>query len=426
MFKITPKNTIFVLLSFEGPDLYSLAGGLGVRMTELSETLAKSKFTTHLFFIGDPKKTTKEKLINNKLILHRWCQKISEKFPLGIYQGEKEKVAFFEKNLPIYVASKIIQPAVVKNNKFVVILSEEWQTARTLINIYRELKKRNLTSKTVLFWNANNIFGFSKINWKSLNKISTITTVSRYMKCFLLRHKVNPLVIPNGIPRRLLKEISLAKVNSLRKILKDRIFLFKIGRYDPSKRWIMAIEAIAKLKKLKHHPILLIRGGMGQKHRVDIIKKAKNLNLKIKTLELTRPDWSNILNILNKEKKADILELNFYISEEILRIFYRAADAVLANSVHEPFGLVGLEAMAAKGIVFTGASGEDYARSLENSLVVETNNSEEIVIYLLDFLKHPSIKKRIRKKAYLTAKDYIWNKVIQELIYRLELAASLK
>jgi hypothetical protein len=51
---ITSDNTEFVLISFEGPDCYSMAGGLGVRMQNLSRTLAEMGFTTHLFFIGDP------------------------------------------------------------------------------------------------------------------------------------------------------------------------------------------------------------------------------------------------------------------------------------------------------------------------------------------------------------------------------------
>jgi hypothetical protein len=38
-----------------------------------------------------------------------------------------------------------------------------------------------------------------------------------------------------------------------------------------------------------------------------------------------------------------------------------SADAVFANSGHEPFGLVGLETMAAGGVACTGCSGEDYA-----------------------------------------------------------------
>jgi len=33
---ITPENTVFVIVSFEGRDPYSLAGGLGVRVANLS------------------------------------------------------------------------------------------------------------------------------------------------------------------------------------------------------------------------------------------------------------------------------------------------------------------------------------------------------------------------------------------------------
>ncbi len=57
---ITTRNTVFVLLSFEGPDPYSSAGGLGVRVTNLSQTLSQTGFPTHLFFIGDPRQKGEE------------------------------------------------------------------------------------------------------------------------------------------------------------------------------------------------------------------------------------------------------------------------------------------------------------------------------------------------------------------------------
>ena len=46
--------TTFVLVSFEGPDGYSLAGGLGVRVAELSRALAAAGHQTHVLFVGDP------------------------------------------------------------------------------------------------------------------------------------------------------------------------------------------------------------------------------------------------------------------------------------------------------------------------------------------------------------------------------------
>ncbi|MBI4301743.1 MAG: glycosyl transferase family 1, partial [Chloroflexi bacterium] len=75
---ITPENTEFVILSFEGPDRYSLAGGLGVRVSHLSETLAGMGFPTHLIFVGDPHRQGEEHRHEGMLTLHRWCQWISQ------------------------------------------------------------------------------------------------------------------------------------------------------------------------------------------------------------------------------------------------------------------------------------------------------------------------------------------------------------
>ena len=66
---ISPDNTVFVSLCFEGPDIYSMAGGLGTRVTEFTESLAQLGYETHLIFVGDPTKPASEDLENGKLHL---------------------------------------------------------------------------------------------------------------------------------------------------------------------------------------------------------------------------------------------------------------------------------------------------------------------------------------------------------------------
>ena len=78
--RLTPETLQFVLLSFEGPDQYATAGGLGVRMKELALELARSGFTTHLIFVGDPDLPGREPL-GERLTLHRWCQWLSAGVP---------------------------------------------------------------------------------------------------------------------------------------------------------------------------------------------------------------------------------------------------------------------------------------------------------------------------------------------------------
>jgi hypothetical protein len=53
MLSLTPDLAAFCLLSFEGPDCYAQAGGLGVRISHLAETLAERGFESHSFFVGD-------------------------------------------------------------------------------------------------------------------------------------------------------------------------------------------------------------------------------------------------------------------------------------------------------------------------------------------------------------------------------------
>ena len=61
-----------------------------------------------------------------------------------------------------------------------------------------------------------------------------------------------------------------------------------------------------------------------------------------------------------------------FLDEPTLFALYAAADAVLANSGKEPFGLVGLEVMAAGGIAVCGATGEEYAEPFVNAIVCDT------------------------------------------------------
>jgi hypothetical protein len=76
---ISPDNTIFVVLSFEGPDAYSMAGALGARIAYLTQALARMGFELHHFFIGDPHMSGVESREEGRLTLHRWCQWISWK-----------------------------------------------------------------------------------------------------------------------------------------------------------------------------------------------------------------------------------------------------------------------------------------------------------------------------------------------------------
>ncbi|MDD5704135.1 MAG: hypothetical protein PHU23_19045, partial [Dehalococcoidales bacterium] len=277
---ITTANTEFVLLSFEGPDVYSGAGGLGVRVQNLAHTLALTGFKTHLFFVGDPELPGEEVRENGKLILHRWCQWISRYHPKGVYDGEEGKLADFAGSIPRYVVERVAVPA-VKENKIVVVLGEEWHTAETMCLLSDALYNQGIRDKAILFWNANNTFSFHRINWGRLNYATVITTISRYMKYIMERMGLHPLVVPNGIPRSLLRRVDEKLANGLKSKLGSDIVLLKVARWDPDKNWVEAVEAVARLKSLGFNTLLLARGGQ-EPYGQDVINHARSLGLTVK------------------------------------------------------------------------------------------------------------------------------------------------
>ncbi len=419
---ISPSNTTFVLISFEGPDQYSKAGGLGVRVAELADGLAESGFETHVIFVGDPNLPSEETRHEGRLKLHRWSQWVSKYYPEGVYQGENEKLYDFNESVPWYVMDKIVRPS-SEQDRVVAVLSEEWHTAETASRLSDLLHFHGLRDRAIQFWNANNTMSFHRINWGRLTYTNTITTVSRYMKHIMWGVGTNPLVIPNGIPKRAVEPVDEAAVARVRQILGGDPLLFKIARFDPDKRWNMAVEAVARMKGMGMRPVFPIRGGI-EAHGAEVLNNARYRGLTVREVHAAGRNVEDCLRALEGAAgQADILDLRFFLPDEFVRVMYRAADVVLANSGHEPFGLVGLEVMGAGGVAFTGSTGEDYAIPFENAMVLDTSDPGEIVGYVAHLQSHLEEKEMIRQGAARTAQTFLWSRVIDNLVSKLEYIA---
>jgi len=416
-----PQNTVFVILSFEGPDIYSQAGGLGVRVKGLSRALAGLGYPTYLYFIGDPELPGVEDLEGGLLHHRRWSQWISARHRGGVYDGEDGKIRDWNASLPASLIDDVIEPAVA-DKKTVVILGEEWHTSWSMNLISDALYHRGLRDRVVMLWNANNTFGFNRINWGSLAFATTITTVSRYMKFRLWEWGQNPMVIPNGIPRASIKDEDAGTIADLRAAAAADHFCFKIGRFDPDKRWLMAISAAAHLKRRDRKVKLLIRGGR-EPHGGEVIAHATHQGLFV--VHAGAPaDAAGLAALLRENPEADVINLTSFVRDDLVPVIYAASDAVLANSGHEPFGLVGLEVMAAGGLAVIGSTGEDYAQAYRNALVLETDDPIELVTELVLMKERPALVESMRKKGRLTAREYVWEKVIDQMLLRIEFAAA--
>jgi len=412
----------FHILSFEGPDAYSRAGGLATRVEGLSQTLAQLGFETHLWFLGDPDLPGHEQ--QGDLHLHRWCQWVSRYHLGGVYDGEIGKRAEYSSSLPPYLVSQMLLPHLRTGGR-AVLLAEEWQTAEAVLAIHRLLVQAGARDSATILWNANNTFGFDWIDWPALGRAACITTVSRYMKQRMREWGVEALVIPNGLAPDAFDPPSRVAVGALRSRFRDRTVVTKMARWDPDKRWLSSVSMVSEMKRQGWRPLLVARGG-AEPHGQEVLRSAAAQNLRVVERRWSRPGSLGLVDALRDVGDADVVNLRTHIDPDARRTLFRASDAVLANSGHEPFGLVGLETMAVGGIACTGCSGEDYAVPGQNALVLETDDAGEFMALYRALRADPNRMKRLRRAGQATARRYAWSEVTRGvLLPRVELSGRV-
>jgi len=408
-------HRIAALLSFEGPDRYASVGGLGTRETSFARALGEAGVETTLFFIGDPALAPVEEFAEN-VTLRRWGQWLSAYHPRGVYDGETGKVEDFTRSIPPFVADEIVAPALLREER-VLVVAEEWHTVPAVIALDALLRVRGWRDRVTILWNANNTYGFELIDWVALQRAAAVMTVSKYMKFELGRFGVHALVVPNGIAEQLLDGPPHELVVRFQKALTGKPSLVKVGRFDPDKNWMQAIDAVAELREMGFGPQLIVRGGR-EPYGEAVFERARRQGLRIDRVEANGDDAEAVASAL-AASDAQVVHLQAFLPDTTLAALYAAADAVLANSGKEPFGLVGLEVMAAGGIPVCGATGEEYAEPFVNAIVCDTDDGRELAEYVRAALVEPRSADRMRQAGYATAQRYLWQSVLETLGHKI-------
>jgi len=402
----------FHILSFEGPDSYARAGGIASRVTGLAQALADAGYETHLWFVGDPSLSGHEP--QGMLQLHRWCQWISQYHPYGVYDGEDGKRADYVASLPPYLLQEVLLPY-VRRGGHAVVLAEEWHTVDAVLHLDWLLRAARIRDQVTMLWNANNTFSFHRIDWRRLSEAAVITTVSRYMKQLMQSWGVNPLVIPNGLSTEALIQPEHHAASAFQARLRHRTVLCKMARWDPDKQWLLAVDIVGALKQQGWRPLLVARGGV-EAHGDEVLRAAGRAGLRVAERVYPAAGTDSFLKAMEDVKEVDIISLRSPVTPSCRRVLFHGSSAVLANSGHEPFGLVGLEAMAVGGLACTGCSGEDYAVPGYNALVLETNDPREFTTLFSELHANPTRERALRRAGSATAKHFLWSQIIQRLL----------
>jgi glycosyltransferase involved in cell wall biosynthesis len=384
----------------------------------LTEALAAGGNETHLWFVGDPDQPGNE--VRHSVHLHRWAQWVSREHPLGVYDGELQKSSEFAYSLPPHLTREFLIPQIRRGGR-TVILAEEWQTVDAVLHLDHLLRAEAIRDQVSILWNANNTFGFNRIQWDRLASAAIITTVSRYMKYRMRDLGVDPLVIPNGLPADAFEPPDkAAQIEFLRRFW-GRTLLTKMARWDPDKRWLAAVDIVAAMKQQNLRPLLIARGG-SEPHGEEVLAAVGFRGLRLTHRSAKTAGIEGLLDALRDVDDADVVNLHSHVDSRTRPTLFAATGAVLANSEHEPFGLVGLETMAAGGVACTGCSGEDYVVPGQNALVLESGDPQEFVGLFKRLRANPNEALLLRRSARNTARRYRWSEVVSRaLLPRIDL-----
>jgi glycosyltransferase involved in cell wall biosynthesis len=372
--------------------------------------LVRAGHETHLWFIGQPDLPGYE--LRDGLHLHRFCQWISRYHPSGVYDGQYNKVPDFAGSLPPALVRDWLAPHVSQGGH-AAIMAEEWQTADAVLHLDHLLRQTPWRNRVRMFWNANNVFGFERIDWARMRRAAHVTTVSRYMRQLMESMQIEAVVLPNGLSPDVYMAPDHDTVAQLRAAFAGRIAITKMARWDPDKNWLGSVRLVAELKRLGHRPLLIARGGL-EAHGVDVLRAMHTAGLRVAPRANSEGGMRGLSSTLsNTPHDVDVLNLTSHVDPDSRRALFCASDVVLANSTREPFGLVGLEAMAAGGIACTGYTGEDYAMSGRNAIVLQTADPAEFVQLYLQVRHDPEYENSLRRAGRATARHYAWPSVIR-------------
>jgi glycosyltransferase involved in cell wall biosynthesis len=221
-----------------------------------------------------------------------------------------------------------------------------------------------------------------------------VITCSEFMKNEVIKIFDLPqdkvISIPNGINKDKYK-INFDKKSFRRNYAgDDEKIIFYVGRMVREKGVDVLIDAIPNvLQKFPSAKFLIVGGGYTE----HLKQKARDLGIYHKTF------------------------FTGYVDDETLLKIYNIIDVAVFPSLYEPFGIVALEAMAAKVPVVVSDIGgfREIVNHNTNGIWTWANNSSSIAWGILQVLKNKNLSYKLVNNAFKKTKDiYNWEKIAKK------------
>jgi D-inositol-3-phosphate glycosyltransferase len=179
----------------------------------------------------------------------------------------------------------------------------------------------------------------------------------------------------------------------------DALMLLFVGRIQPLKAPELIVRAAAELvardEALRDRLVVAVVGGpSGAVPPVDIAALARSLGI------------------------GDLVREVPPVSQDVLALWYRAAEAVVVPSYTESFGLVALEAQACGTPVVAAAVGglRTAVRDGESGVLLQGHDPSDYADVLAKLIAHPAERARLAEGALAHAAGFGWGRTAAALL----------
>lgn len=271
-----------------------------------------------------------------------------------------------------------------------------------------ELKNRLEPTKKTFEWGKllGFLFGSRRV-YKDANSIITLSK-NEFKETTKTYPKKDVKLMTNSVN---IKQFKIDKSSTFRKkykISNEAKIFFSSGRIDPQKNQLLVLRSFKKLLNTKPNVHLIFAGNITNNEYLEEIEnyiKKENLSKFVTIITNLKPNSQELIDL--------------YVNSDIF---------VLA-SIHEPFGIVALEAQAAKlPLIISNICGVcNVLKDKYDALFFENTNLESLYLKMKSLLENEKLKKNLIINATKEIAKYDENLINNNLynIYK-ETIASFK
>jgi len=382
-----------LMLSWEYPP--HITGGLGKHVAELVPALVRHKVEVHL--VTPVKGADQTAEVGHGITIHR----------IYVPPALGELARFFGEVLHVNVALESAAKEIIRRDgPFDLIHSHDWLTSFAAIALKNAHKLALVTTIHATERGRGRGYLSSELShkiddaeWHLTYEAWRIICCARHMAREIHRYFATPLdkidVIPNGVdPSRFqaLQEHDLTSFRAKYALKEQRIVLY-VGRVVQEKgAEVLVRSAPAVLARIPQTKFVLAGKG---------------------------PDLERIRKLVQQMGLSQkVLMLGFVADEDRDRL-YKVADCAVFPSLYEPFGIVALEAMAARTPVVVSDVGgfHEVVKHAETGITIYPNNPESCAWGIIHTLQHPKwTRQRVEKAYQMVLNTYNWDAIAGQTV----------